>query len=89
MSTTDTVAMRPLAGAAATRCCPAGRCAPGLLARGGYPVPARLASGPANQAIGIVAAVGSLAARCPAGASVVPAADPGTVLMPAGHLVAG
>jgi len=49
--------LTPLAGWATTRCCTAGRCAPGLLAGGGYPVPARRASGSANQPTGIVAAV--------------------------------
>jgi len=54
---TQPMRLTPLAGWATTRCCTAGRCAPGLLAGGGYPVPARRASGPANQPTGIVAAV--------------------------------
>src|SRR5215471_14652174 len=54
-----------LAGSAAAWCCPAGRRAPGLAARGGYRVPARRACGPANQPIGVVAAVGLTSCTVP------------------------
>jgi hypothetical protein len=37
----------------------------GCWPEGGYPVPARLASGPANQAIGVVAAVELTSCRVP------------------------
>ena len=39
---------------------------------GDYPVPARLASGPANQPIGIVGAVELTSCKVPAGVSAVP-----------------
>src|SRR5215470_12535695 len=57
--------LRPLAGSAATRWWTAGRCAPGLLARGRLPGTARPACGPANQAIGVVAAVGLTSCTVP------------------------
>jgi hypothetical protein len=62
-----------------------------LLARGGYPVPARPASGPADQLSGpadqpssVVAAVELASCKVPAGVSAVPGAAAGTTTVGAG-----
>jgi hypothetical protein len=64
--------------------CMAGWCAPGLLARGRLPGTGEAASGPANQAIGVVAAVGLTSCKVPAGVGAVPGSAAGTTTAGAG-----
>jgi hypothetical protein len=76
--------LRPLAGWAATRCCRQAGAHLGCWPEAGYPVPARLASGPANQPIGIVAAVELTGCTVRADVSAVPGSAAGTTTAGAG-----